>query len=184
MNKIHNAIIYAAKKHEGQVRKGTDTPYIVHPMEVMQILTAAGCGEDVIVAGILHDTVEDTDATLEEISALFGEKVARLVAHESEDKSKTWRERKSATILFGRRGDMYTRRQTFQCAQYTCGLRTCRRKTVGALQQRQVFPAVVLFADARRYEEIFRNFNLAGIQCLCGKYAQNNRRTIKKSPLP
>ena len=98
MNRIHNAIIYAAKKHEGQVRKGTDTPYIVHPMEVMQILTAAGCVEDVIVAGILHDTVEDTDATLEEISALFGEKVARLVAHESEDKSKTWRERKSATI--------------------------------------------------------------------------------------
>lgn len=79
-------------------KKGTDTPYIVHPMEVMQILTAAGCGEDVIVAGILHDTVEDTDATLEEISALFGENVARLVAHESEDKSKTWRERKSATI--------------------------------------------------------------------------------------
>ena len=42
MNKIHNAIIYAAKKHEGQVRKGTDAPYIVHPMEVMQILTATG----------------------------------------------------------------------------------------------------------------------------------------------
>ena len=98
MNRIHNAIIYAAKKHEGQVRKGTDIPYIVHPMEVMQILTAAGCEEDVVVAGILHDTVEDTEATIEEISALFGERIAHLVAHESEDKSKTWRERKSATI--------------------------------------------------------------------------------------
>ncbi len=98
MNRIHNAIIYAAKKHEGQVRKGTDIPYIVHPMEVMQILTAAGCEEDVVVAGILHDTVEDTDATIEEISALFGERIAHLVANESEDKSKTWRERKSATI--------------------------------------------------------------------------------------
>ena len=49
MNKIHNAIIYAAKKHEGQARKGTDTPYIVHPMEVMQIHQAAGSGEAVRV---------------------------------------------------------------------------------------------------------------------------------------
>lgn len=97
-NKIHNAIIYAAMQHKGQVRKGTDIPYIVHPMEVMQILTAAGCDEDMIVAGILHDTVEDTDATIDDIKRLFGDRVAELVARESEDKTKTWRERKETTI--------------------------------------------------------------------------------------
>ena len=97
-NKIHNAIIYAAMQHKGQVRKGTDIPYIVHPMEVMQILTAAGRDEDMIVAGILHDTVEDTDATIDDIKRLFGDRVAELVARESEDKTKTWRERKETTI--------------------------------------------------------------------------------------
>jgi (p)ppGpp synthase/HD superfamily hydrolase len=67
-------------------------------MEVMQILTANGCSEDVIVAGILHDTLEDTKTTPEEIKALFGEEIFAIVASESEDKSKTWKERKQRTI--------------------------------------------------------------------------------------
>jgi hypothetical protein len=58
---IHNAIIFAAKKQDGQKRKGTDIPYISHPMEVMGILIANGCSETVIAAGILHDTLEDTE---------------------------------------------------------------------------------------------------------------------------
>lgn len=96
--KIHNAIIFATLKHKSQKRKGTDIPYIVHPMEVMQILTACGCGEDVITAGILHDTLEDTDTTPEEIKENFGQKVLEIVQTESEDKSKTWKERKQHTI--------------------------------------------------------------------------------------
>lgn len=96
--KIHKAIEFAALKHANQKRKGTDIPYIVHPMEVMQILTENDCPEDIIVAGILHDTLEDTDTELEEIKENFGEYVARLVASESEDKSKSWEERKQATI--------------------------------------------------------------------------------------
>jgi len=98
MNLIHEAIIFATRKHAGQLRKGTDIPYITHPMEVMQILTASGCTEDVIIAGILHDTLEDTKTSPMEILDLFGEKVLKLVAAESEDKSKTWKERKQATI--------------------------------------------------------------------------------------
>jgi (p)ppGpp synthase/HD superfamily hydrolase len=47
MNLIHEAITFAARKHAGQVRKGTDIPYIAHPMEVMQILTENGCPEEV-----------------------------------------------------------------------------------------------------------------------------------------
>lgn len=96
--KIHYAIEFATIKHANQKRKGTDIPYIVHPMEVMQILTENGCSEDIIVAGILHDTLEDTDTEFEEIKDNFGEYVARLVASESEDKSKSWEERKQATI--------------------------------------------------------------------------------------
>ena len=97
-NQIHEAITFAARKHAGQVRKGTDTPYIAHPMEVMQILLAEkSCSEDVIIAGILHDTLEDTDTTPAEILDRFGEDVLKIVASESEDKSKSWKERKQFT---------------------------------------------------------------------------------------
>lgn len=95
---IHKAIIFATKAHEGQLRKGTNIPYIVHPMEVMQILTENKCSESVIVAGILHDTLEDTSTTVEAIITNFGQTVCDLVKSESEDKSKTWKERKQATI--------------------------------------------------------------------------------------
>lgn len=95
---IHDAIIFATLKHQGQVRKGTDIPYIVHPMEVMQILTENLCSEDVIVAGILHDVLEDTNTTKAEILDKFGREILHIVESESEDKSKTWQERKQATL--------------------------------------------------------------------------------------
>ena len=96
--KIHKAIEFAVIKHANQKRKGTDIPYIVHPMEVMQILSENGCSEDMIIAGLLHDTVEDTDTTIDEIQIHFGDNVAQFVAFESEDKSKTWEHRKLTTI--------------------------------------------------------------------------------------
>ena len=94
--RLTHAITYAAKQHAGQYRKGTTIPYIVHPMEVLTLLTAMGADTDAMIAGVLHDTVEDTDATLEDIKALYGTEVARLVDGHSEDKSKTWKERKEA----------------------------------------------------------------------------------------
>jgi (p)ppGpp synthase/HD superfamily hydrolase len=98
MNRIHEAIVFAARKHAGQMRKGTDIPYISHPMEVMQILTENGCPENAVIAGILHDTLEDTGTTPAEILDRFGENILKTVAAESEDKSKSWKERKQATI--------------------------------------------------------------------------------------
>ena len=95
---IQKAIVFATQKHEGKKRKGTDIPYIVHPMEVMQILTDMNCEEAVIIAGILHDTLEDTDTTPEEIREAFGENILAIVQTESEDKSKTWKERKQRTV--------------------------------------------------------------------------------------
>ncbi len=95
---IHKAIEFAAIRHKDQKRKGTELPYIVHPMEVMQILTENGCDEIVIVAGILHDTIEDTETTYDDILENFGKEIADIVASESEDKSKSWKERKQTTI--------------------------------------------------------------------------------------
>jgi (p)ppGpp synthase/HD superfamily hydrolase len=101
MSAIFDAIEIAARAHRGQCRKGTDIPYIVHPLAVAKILIDAGCPEDVVVAGILHDTVEDTPLSLDEIRHTFGEAVARIVEGASEpDKSKPWEERKAHTIEF------------------------------------------------------------------------------------
>ena len=101
MNPIHEAIIFAALKHNSAKnpnRKGTSIPYITHPMEVMQILTANNCSENVIVAGILHDTLEDTSTTPDEIDEKFGPEILEIVKTESEDKTKSWEERKKTTI--------------------------------------------------------------------------------------
>jgi len=101
MNLIHEAIIFATLKHneaKESNRKGTKIPYITHPMEVMQILTANDCSEKAIIAGILHDTLEDTFTKPDEISEKFGQDILEIVKTESEDKSQTWEERKQATI--------------------------------------------------------------------------------------
>ena len=95
---MHRALAFAAQAHHGQMRKGTDVPYIMHPFETAQILTKAGCSDEVIIAGLLHDTLEDTDTGTNEISAAFGLKVLGLVLSASEDKNKSWEERKQHTI--------------------------------------------------------------------------------------
>ena len=82
MNKIEEAIIYATIMHQGKVRKLGGSPYILHPLEVAQILSTMTDDEDVITAGILHDVVEDTDGTLSEIKKRFGGRVAYLVDSE------------------------------------------------------------------------------------------------------
>ena len=96
---IDKAMRFATKAHEGQVRKGTSRPYIVHPIEVGDIVSTMTKDEEVISAAILHDTIEDCKGvTRDVLKEEFSERVASLVAQESEDKSKTWRERKGTTI--------------------------------------------------------------------------------------
>jgi (p)ppGpp synthase/HD superfamily hydrolase len=98
---LHNAIVFATRKHDKsdkRYRKGTDIPYISHIMEVMQILIENNCRKEVIIAGILHDTIEDTNTTTEEIEKLFGKEVLSIVQSETEDKSLSWYERKSIFI--------------------------------------------------------------------------------------
>lgn len=98
---IEKAIAFATREHEGQFRKGTDRPYIVHPLEVGKIVASMTDDEEVISAAILHDTIEDCKGITEQVICReFTEKIANLVSQESEDKSKTWLERKQATITF------------------------------------------------------------------------------------
>jgi len=99
VNRIENAIIFATKAHNGQFRKKTKIPYITHPFMVACLLMKEQCSEEVIIAGLLHDLVEDTPVTLQQIEAEFGKKVAGIVSACTEpDGRLTWEERKESTI--------------------------------------------------------------------------------------
>ena len=96
---LDDAIEFATKAHEGQLRKGTRRPYIVHPIEVADIVSTMTKDEEVICAAVLHDTIEDCRGITKDVLRLrFGERVADMVMQESEDKSQSWEERKGATI--------------------------------------------------------------------------------------
>jgi hypothetical protein len=99
MNIVDQAINFAAMAHNGQTRKSTSIPYISHPFAVGMLLQKMKCAEEVIAAGILHDTLEDTSTTFEDLAQHFGIRVAKLVlAASEEDKSLPWKERKQHTI--------------------------------------------------------------------------------------
>ncbi|NP_001187852.1 guanosine-3',5'-bis(diphosphate) 3'-pyrophosphohydrolase MESH1 [Ictalurus punctatus] len=90
-------INFAAEKHRNQRRKDPDaTPYINHPIGVARILSHEGGVTDIEVlqAAVLHDTVEDTDTTFEELEAMFGNKVAKIVQEVTDDKTLPKQERK------------------------------------------------------------------------------------------
>lgn len=105
---IFKAIKFVADAHDGHNRKGTTIPYISHLMNVMKILSENDCENEVIVAGILHDVVEDTPVSLEEVERLFNKRVASIVEGVSEpaelkknsQPEKTWRDRKQHTLHF------------------------------------------------------------------------------------
>ena len=98
--KLHEAIVFATERHAGQKRKGTDIDYICHPLEVAQILGEMRPGDDdLIIAGVLHDLVEDGRATGEEILRRFGPKAANLVAAHTHSKEGTWMEQKQRALL-------------------------------------------------------------------------------------
>jgi (p)ppGpp synthase/HD superfamily hydrolase len=98
--RLERAFRRAAFWHRGQTRKASDVPYIQHPAAVAMILDRLGCDEDVVIAGLLHDAVEDAGATFGEIAEEFGEGVAAIVRDLSERKldddgrPRPWAERK------------------------------------------------------------------------------------------
>lgn len=89
---------FAIKAHKGQKRKISNMPYITHPIRVANLLESAGLSDELICAAYLHDVVEDTPYKIDDIEEKFGRRVAELVASHTEDKSKSWEERKQHTI--------------------------------------------------------------------------------------
>ncbi len=104
MTLFEEAIEFAVEKHSGMKRKYEGIPYILHPLEVAVIVGTMTDDEEVLAAAVLHDTVEDTDATMEEIAARFGPRVAELVTAETEDKrpwiapEQSWHIRKEESL--------------------------------------------------------------------------------------
>lgn len=102
VEKLARAAAFAAEKHTGQVRKGdAGEPYVNHVIEVAEMLARASGGRDIelVIGGLLHDTIEDTGATHAEVAAIFGVVVADLVAEVTDDKSLPKAERKRLQVL-------------------------------------------------------------------------------------
>ena len=101
---LDRAIAFATKAHSGTLRKKDGIPYILHPMEVASIAGGITTDVEVLTAALLHDTVEDTNVTLDTIKSQFGDRVAALVASETEDKrrdrspAETWMQRKVESL--------------------------------------------------------------------------------------
>lgn len=101
---LDRAIIFAVRAHAGTERRGKGFPYIVHPMEAMEIVATMTPDQELLAAAALHDTVEDTDVTVEQIRAEFGDRIASLVAAESDafvegvSEEDSWHDRKKAAI--------------------------------------------------------------------------------------
>lgn len=101
---FEKALKFALKAHQGQTRKRSNTPYLLHPMEAATIVSTITEDQEVIAAALLHDTVEDTDVTIEQIEEEFGLRIKSLIASETEDKmdhlspSFSWKLRKEESL--------------------------------------------------------------------------------------
>ncbi len=99
---LDRAIVFAVRVHAGTERRGKGFPYIIHPLEAMAIVATMSSDQELLAAAVLHDTVEDTEVTMEQISAEFGERVAVLVAADTcplkNEKECSWHDRKQAAI--------------------------------------------------------------------------------------
>ena len=100
---LDRAIVFAVRAHHNTERRGKGFPYIVHPMEAVEIVATITADQELLAAAALHDTIEDTDVTIAELRDAFGERIARLVYKESDrqdgrSESESWVDRKQAAI--------------------------------------------------------------------------------------
>lgn len=101
---LDRAIVFAVKAHAGTERRGKGFPYIVHPMEAMEIVATITPDQELLAAAALHDVVEDTDITADDIRRAFGDRIANLVVAESDvfvdgvSEEDSWHARKQAAI--------------------------------------------------------------------------------------
>jgi len=101
---LDRAIVFAVQAHHNTERRGKGFPYIVHPMEAVEIVATITPDQELLAAAALHDTVEDTDVTVEDIRHEFGDRIAELVHSESDrfiegvSEEDSWHDRKQAAI--------------------------------------------------------------------------------------
>jgi len=101
---LDRAIVFAVQAHHNTERRGKGFPYIIHPMEAVEIVATITSDQELLAAAALHDTVEDTHVTVEDIRAAFGDRVAALVHAESDEfvegvsEADSWHDRKQAAI--------------------------------------------------------------------------------------
>jgi len=100
---LDRAIVFAVNAHQGIERKGKGFPYIVHPMEAMSIVATMTNDQELLAAAVLHDVIEDTDTTADDLRREFGERIAMLVEAESDvrmdgSKADSWHRRKQAAL--------------------------------------------------------------------------------------
>ena len=101
---LDRAIIFAVRAHAGTERRGKGFPYLVHPMEAVEIVATMTRDQELLAAAALHDTVEDTDTTVDQIREAFGDRIASLVASESDtlpegvSEADSWHARKQTAI--------------------------------------------------------------------------------------
>ena len=129
---FERAIEFALLAHHGMTRKGSPSPYITHPMEVASIAASMTNDENVLSAAVLHDVVEDTPYTIENIREQFGECVASLVSSDTEDKMEslppedTWLARKTATIEYLKRASR--EEKIIVLSDKLSNIRSCRKE--------------------------------------------------------
>ena len=101
---LDRAIKFAVDAHHNTERRGKGFPYIVHPLEAVEIVATITPDQELLAAAALHDTIEDTDVTVEQIRAEFGDRIAELVHAESDQftegvsEEDSWHARKQAAI--------------------------------------------------------------------------------------
>lgn len=92
------AVLFAVRAHSGTERRGKGSPYIIHPMEAAAIVATITNDPEMLAAAVLHDTVEDTDVSFDDIRAAFGDRVAHLVQCDTAKRQNSWREKREIQI--------------------------------------------------------------------------------------
>ena len=101
---VDHAIRFAIEAHEGVARKGTDLPYIVHPLEALAVVATITSDQELLAAVVLHDVVEDAGISIDDIRREFGPHIADIVEGETDQEVQglshvdSWRQRKQATV--------------------------------------------------------------------------------------
>lgn len=181
---IDRAVELAVKAHKEQKRKGTRIDYVTHPLAVGILLAKAGCSEEVIVAGILHDVVEDARVKPDRIREEFGDKVASILEQCTEpDKRRCWEKRKQHTldslkeagldVKFVACADKLHNIRTIARDYRKMGDRVWKRFRRGREEQRWYYESLV---DALRikgapasYQELFKTFERQVSEAFHGK---------------